>query len=589
VRGKRYRLNSPVAVVMLVVAVATVGAPGSRAAPPAFAPCSDTPQFGCATMQVPLDRDHPHGHIVTLHLRRLVPPGRSRGTLFLVAGGPGQSALSFLGGYGPYVAALPGWTLVAADARGVGLSDPLSCRSWPPRTPWSAATSGARCAAEVGPTRRFYSTQANVEDLERIRVALGVKRIGLFGVSYGTKVVMRYALTYPKHVDRLILDSVVTGGPNDALYVSLLRAMPHVLDVICTPRCPGVADAGRDFLRLMARLNSSPTRGPVTRRALVAKAFALDVDWFVRSMLPAAVHAALHGDPALLARIAGSRTATPLVPTTAATGIVTTCEDGGPWPRRASPAVRLRAWQRAAKRSSAAVPGPLRWMMTRSIRGCLRWPYSPDPDRGAGPLPDVPVLALAGGFDVRTPATNALAVAGRFPRGRVIVVPGAGHGVLGTSACAARATALFLGDQAPPRRCPAVVAPTRPAPVPPRSFASVHVIRGFPARVGRTVAAVRSTLDDASRFATLTLSPGVTGFDGLRSGRLASRGGEIVLTRYSYVPGVWLTGRLVRDPRTARLDGRLIVGGAAAAHGVLVARRMLRGKLDGVAIAGVTR
>ena len=58
-------------------------------------------------------------------------------------------------------------------------------------------------------TRRLYSTTATVADLDAVRKALGVERIGMLGISYGTYVAERYARAHPDHVSRLVLDSVV--------------------------------------------------------------------------------------------------------------------------------------------------------------------------------------------------------------------------------------------------------------------------------------------------------------------------------------------------------------------------------------------
>jgi hypothetical protein len=43
-------------------------------------------------------------------------------------------------------------------------------------------------------------------------------------------------------------------------------------------------------------------------------------------------------------------------------------------------------------------------------------------------------MAVSGGFDMRTPTTSATDVVGRFHQGRLLVVPGVGHSVLGADA-----------------------------------------------------------------------------------------------------------------------------------------------------------
>src|SRR5207244_11698230 len=102
---------------------------------------------------------------------------------------------------------------------------------------------------------------------------------------------------------------------------------------------------------------------------------------------------------------------------------------------------------------------------------CLTWPpQARRPGIGSGPLPNVPVLVFAGERDLRTPASNAAAIAARFPQGRLVTVPGVGHSVLGTDLtnCAQNALAVSLPGGVPPSRRP-------------RSPMLVHPIGAFPA------------------------------------------------------------------------------------------------------------
>jgi len=63
---------------------------------------------------------------------------------------------------------------------------------------------------------------------------------------------------------------------------------------------------------------------------------------------------------------------------------------------------------------------------------CLNWPpVRVAPPDGPRDLPDVPVLLLAGDRDLSTPLEWARRAAGRAPRGRLVIVKGAGHGVQG--------------------------------------------------------------------------------------------------------------------------------------------------------------
>ena len=104
----------------------------------------------------------------------------------------------------------PGYTLVAYDDRGTGESGLLDCPAVQlALTADQQRAAAAACAGTIGPTRAFYSTAEHAEDLDAVRQALGFDKIALYGVSYGTKLAMAYALAHPSHVERLLLDSVL--------------------------------------------------------------------------------------------------------------------------------------------------------------------------------------------------------------------------------------------------------------------------------------------------------------------------------------------------------------------------------------------
>ena len=141
--------------------------------------------------------------------------------------------------------------------------------------------------------------------------------------------------------------------------------------------------------------------------------------------------------------------------------IATTCRDGPfPW----EPETPLAARPKLVTAAIAALPdgamGPFgRWVSRNgNAQACVGWP---SPKGGAalgrGPLPDVPVLALSGELDLRTPTADAASVVSRFPHGHLLVVPGTGHSVLSSpSECAASAVSDWLDGKPVPKRCPAV-------------------------------------------------------------------------------------------------------------------------------------
>src|SRR5439155_16644585 len=90
------------------------------------------------------------------------------------------------------------------------------------------------CANQIGPARDFYSTGTHAEDLESVRQALGFDKVALFGVSYGTKLALAYALAHPDHVERLLLDSVLPPELPDPFGAEVLSTLPATLSTFCS-------------------------------------------------------------------------------------------------------------------------------------------------------------------------------------------------------------------------------------------------------------------------------------------------------------------------------------------------------------------
>jgi hypothetical protein len=278
----------------------------------------------------------------------------------------------------------------------------------------------------------------------------------------------------------------------------------------------------------------------------------------------------------------------------------TVCDDG-PFPWATETPLGQRPGLLAAARS--ALPrgstGPFGIWATDlgPAPFCLLWPpQARRPGIGSGPLPNVPVLVFAGERDLRTPATNAAAIAARFPQGRLVTVPGVGHSVLGTdfTGCAQTAVSIWLSGGAPPSRCPRSPMLVNPIGAFPASFATLKPGRTGGVR-GRTLAAVAKTV----REATASWAFSLTGFTqvkaiaGLYGGTIRASGTSFVLKGYSTVAGVRISGSLrlyrpeSRSPLPARFVGSVRVDGTKAAHGRLaVAASTLSGRLSGRVVHG---
>jgi pimeloyl-ACP methyl ester carboxylesterase len=608
---------------VLIAALAAVR-PAAAEAAPGFRACpkgKGTLGAQCATVGVPLDRSGVIPGTIGLHVERVRLGGfRSAPPLIALAGGPGQGASYFTFSFAAELApALGSRDLVVFDQRGTGLSGALRC--WPfasvdIRTQREMHEAVNACGASIGPRAAHYTTADSVEDIEAVREALGVERIALFGVSYGTKVALAYAARYPGRVDRLILDSVLRPEGPDVFWRSSFAAVPRVLRSVCGRSCAFTKDPAADLAALTGKLAGGPVTGYVVRgdgrrhpaRLGRVDLFGLllsgDFDSALRGALPAAVANAAAGDLAPLlrlredARYIESEIMSPRV-FSSALYVATVCGDSVmPWTADATPEERMRAAREQVESVPAADFAPFdatTALAAGQLGLCRSWPHSGRATADDAALPDVPALLLAGTHDLRTPVADARAVAAELPRARLLVVGGVGHSVLTSGPrCVSRAVLQFLAGRRS-GSCAGVPgpAPDRPAPA---SLADVGPA-GTP-RPARLLEAARLTVEDAVRrlptayASTATWAPG--GFavraGGLRSGRFTAYAKKLVLERVVYVPGVTVDGEIEGSvhPTFAtirRAHGTLHVRGPGVSGTLTLRNEVLFGTVGGARVA----
>lgn len=582
--------------ILALCVAAVAAAAGSVPAQAArFRHCSRYDPTECATVHVPLDRSGQVKGRVALHVELLRAPRRKKrlAPLLLLAGGPGQSAVSAFGfdldsTFDPYTTRRDA---VIFDQRGTGRSGLLRCPRFQRE---QSARAAPGCAGSIGPRRRFYRSLDSVEDIEAVRRAVHAPKLAIYGASYGTLVAQEYAIRHPDHVAVLVLDSLVPIEGPDAFERDTIAAVPRAFDAICRPRCPGVPRRPDRLLRaLVKRL---PLRGPLVspsghRRRVKLSAGRLldllvgsDLDPLTQVELPAAVRSASQGDLAPILRLwrHNEEFPFPAHELSIATFAATRCEEGDwPWDRTAAPRERLRQARAALAKlpASAFAPFPrsIPLFSDSDIDLCARWPQTPQrPPLPAGPFPRMRTLVLAGTQDLRTPLETARRVTRQFLHGTFRAFPHTGHAVVGAdvSGCALKVALHFLaGGRA--RRCRSGRDRFRPHPPVPHSLRALRPA-GARGRRGRTIRAALATLDDASRESALNLDARRLG--GLRAGWMRVGLTTITLHRVVYVPGVRVSGRTGVDAYAARLR----IGGSRAAHGRLRVRgRHVVGHLGG--------
>jgi pimeloyl-ACP methyl ester carboxylesterase len=417
-------------------------------------PCvsTGTVTFSCATLTVPLDHaglhlGPPSAARLTLQVAMADNADAPRGVLVFLTGGPGQPGVPFA----PSVANLlfepsvvRDYRLVLIDQRGTG-AGALLCPQLQQVMGSSDLTvppAGVvpACAQAIGPARQFFTTADTVADLDALRQAMGVDKISIDGVSYGTFVAERYAILHPDRVSRLVLDSVVPHDDLNPLDLAAIERTAEVLRMVCRDNgCP--TDPAQELSAVVQARHDGPE--------LLDTLTGLTIGTPQLDDVPAALHDAVGGDYTKLeAIIAAEHRDQAATAQELSQGLhaSTLCEDlRGPWGDAATPVSGRAA---ATQRAVAALPDAAVFPYDRATAAgngiavtCEQWPSTPVVGFPAGrDLPAVPVLLLAGDRDLSTPLPWAQQEAAHAPRGHLVIIPGSGHSTQSSNAPMARST-----------------------------------------------------------------------------------------------------------------------------------------------------
>jgi pimeloyl-ACP methyl ester carboxylesterase len=467
----------------LVVSGSAVAEPGLvwGSCPPAPGVVLD-PRQECATVEVPLDYRYPGGQQISLAISRInnATPKLRRGVLLLIPGGPGGSGLYQPSTHGrrlpPEVSAR--YDIVGFDPRGVGQSTPVSCKLSPedadPRVllPWPgpggditgnvdrARRVAESCARHGGALMRHITTRNEARDIDRIRRALGERRLSYWGTSYGTYVGAVYATMFGQRTDRIVLDSSSDPDPQ-----RVARGWAANFAVGAEDRFPdfGAWAAARDgayglgatptavrdtYLRLAAALDHTPLPG-LSGNTLRALTFNTLYSSNGFPLLAELMHAALTSGPLPGLPIPPAEAVQNLL----AVQTATACNDVT-WPRSISSYAQAVARNRAAYPLTAGMPA--------NIFPCAFWPYHPaEPPTRITPTGPSNILMIQNLRDPATPHSGALKMrAALGDRARMVAVDSGGHNayLANGNACGDHAVSAFLTHGTRPHhdiRCPA--------------------------------------------------------------------------------------------------------------------------------------
>jgi pimeloyl-ACP methyl ester carboxylesterase len=455
---------------------------------PRFAPqpCGEdvipSPRIACGTLTVAEDRTDPAGATVELPVAviRTASPTPQPDPVVYFEGGPGFGALgnaqSFLEHeYGA------DRDLILFDQRGTGAAQPsLNCpdvdeATWQrfatvdpaevelERT-WAAFDACRDRLRAEGIDLDTYDTGVSADDVEDLRVALGIDRWNLFGVSYGTTLALLTLRAHPGAVRSVVLDSVypttATGGSEAlvAAYDRVLRTLYDgcAADPTCAAAYPDLEQAVADVLvRFDAAPHAATVTDPataqdrpvqITGKDILAGLFQALYDDDLIPLLPSLAFALRGGNAGIIDLFAG--TAIPLA-VEPAEGMAASveCSDRAAFPDDVLATIAARP--------------ELGSLIGGSEPDCGRWGVAPAAAGFNDPVvSDVPALVLADEYDPITPPADSRAAADALGNATFVEFPGLGHGAVFSHPCPEAVYKSFLADpSAPDSSCVAGMGP----------------------------------------------------------------------------------------------------------------------------------
>ncbi|MFZ6759834.1 alpha/beta hydrolase [Undibacterium sp. Ji50W] len=391
----------------------------------------------CGQIQRPLNPAQPQGKKIDIHY--VVIPSQDRNKLpdavFLLAGGPGQSAINVASwGNGLLARMNRRRDLVFVDQRGTGRSAPLECPALEKAdevlSPEQKVKLTDDCLHQLQTLPygdlQYFSTSIAMQDLEAVRQQQGYGRINLVGASYGTRAGLEYLRQFPQSVRRVVLDGVV---PPDMRLASsdAQKALDSLFrDCVKEPACnasyPDLANRWKKLLASQPQKVSmphprlgTPLKFEMTRDGLLGLVHKTLYSPTALSALPYALTQAAQGNYA------------PLITMSGATSL--------PGPGGIAYGMHFSVWCGEAFAQPGSLPANddfEKLMAEMYTQTCKQWPRAEIPAAFFTiPLSASPVLLLSGGLDPVTPTRHGEAVAKALgAKARHVQIENAGHGLL---------------------------------------------------------------------------------------------------------------------------------------------------------------
>lgn len=448
----------------------TAAAEASRPAPTlVLGPCPAgelPPDARCGTCEVFEDRAAARGRKIALRVvvypatpgtddtetagteaAEAAQPGRARRNdpIVYFEGGPGGSSVAG----GRFLARDPRLRrdrdILLVDFRGTGGSGGLFCSELQGQQgvqgyldDFMPAAAVAACRDRLGAAvdLAWYTSDAAVDDIEEVRLALGYGPLNLIGTSYGTRAALTYLRRHPQSVRTATLIGVVPPASRYPLHVA--RYAQQALDGLLV-ECAGdracneaFPELRADLATLLDRVTNEPVRATLfdvdtgapfeIRLGLAAVAQTLRYLLYTpadAALVPMLVHEAAGGNFEPLAQAARLQAS-----------FVSAMADG--FYQSVTCAEDLALVQPTD--IPAAVEGTMLgdFRIRRQLAACAGWPVRPLAPGAAEPVTSaVPTLVISGERDPVTPPADGELVVSTLARGRHLVVTDGAHGNAG--------------------------------------------------------------------------------------------------------------------------------------------------------------
>ncbi|MGK5544287.1 alpha/beta fold hydrolase [Streptomyces sp. URMC 127] len=436
----------------------------------------------CGTLTVPENRARPNRRTVSLAVA-VVPAATSKpepDPVVWFAGGPGDDAAGeaqmaidgglnrdrdviFMSQRGTY-SARPALTCPDVDefnARVVGLVYDAPSTG---RLHVKATRACREQLARRGADLSAYNDTESAADYADLRVALGIDKWNVFGISYGTDLALIYMRQHPKGIRSVGIDGILPPSTAGAAlawssarqgFDGLFRACAQ--QRACDRRYPHLAAT---FTRLVRQLEAHPVTTTVTvpghpRPVKVVLDGGALVTWLTSAThlapgVPRSLDELAHGKPQRIAEQWASGKVSPQAVGRVSHGLAygVFCSEWVPYEKQGDV---IRAGRHAFPsfpRSVLAQAPQLPFLHA----DCDAWhvPAAPRSIRNAT-RSSIPTLVMSAGFDAQTGARSGAYAARTLKRATVVTVPYVAHVAFAASPCAQAITRSFFNAPAAPK------------------------------------------------------------------------------------------------------------------------------------------